>query len=57
MNVDIDLEKNGLKWIINFQYNVGDCLFDAITYSLKYSIKFKMIQKVTFEGIFKPWHT
>jgi hypothetical protein len=57
MNVDIDLEKIGLKWIINFQYNVGDCLFDAITYSLKYLVKFKMIQKVTFEGIFKPWHT
>jgi hypothetical protein len=45
MDVDIELEKNGLKWIIHFQYNVGDCLFDAVTYLLNYSIRSKMIQK------------
>jgi len=39
------LKKVGLNWIINFQYNVGDFLFDAITYLLKYSINFKMMWK------------
>jgi hypothetical protein len=27
------------------QYNVGDCLYDAITHLLKYSVGSKMIQK------------
>jgi hypothetical protein len=39
------LGKVGLKWINNFQYNVGDCLFDVITYLSKDSISFKMIWK------------
>jgi hypothetical protein len=43
MAIDVELEKVGLKRIINFQYNVGDCLFDAIAYLLKYSISFVMI--------------
>lgn len=46
MNIDIELAKLGFKWIINFNYNVGDCLFDAIMYSLKY----KMISKEIWEN-------
>jgi len=42
-DVDIEFGKVGLKRIINFQYNVGDCLFDVITYLSKYSISFRMI--------------
>jgi hypothetical protein len=45
MDIDIELEKVGLKRIINFQCNVGDYLFDGIVYLLKYSISSKMIQK------------
>jgi len=45
MDIDIELETIGLKWIINFQYNVGDCLFDGIIYLLKYSFNQKMIWK------------
>jgi len=30
MNINIELEKVGWKQIINFQYNVDDCLFDEI---------------------------
>ncbi len=37
------MKKIGLKRIINFYYNVDDCLFDAITYLLKYAISSKMI--------------
>jgi len=32
MNIDIELAKVGFKWIINFNYNVGNCLVDAIAY-------------------------
>jgi len=32
MDIDIELRKVDLKWFINFHYNVGDCLFDAITH-------------------------
>jgi hypothetical protein len=45
MDIDIELKKIGLKQI-NFHYNVGDCLFDAITYLLKYTnFSSKMIKK------------
>jgi len=46
MNVDIELGNFGLKWIINFQYNVGDCLFDLITYLSKYSLVLKCSEKI-----------
>jgi hypothetical protein len=29
----------------NFEYKVGDCLFDAIAYLLNYSTSLKLIQK------------
>ncbi len=45
MDIDIKSKKVGLKQINNFYYNVGDCLFDAIIYLLKYSIRFRMTQK------------
>ncbi len=32
MNINIELAKGGFKWIINFNYNVGNCLVDAIAY-------------------------
>jgi hypothetical protein len=38
MEIDQNLAKLGFKRIIHFQYNFGDCLFDAIIYLLKYSI-------------------
>jgi hypothetical protein len=38
MDINIELGKVGLKQTINFQYNVGDCLFEAIAYLLKYFI-------------------
>jgi hypothetical protein len=38
MEINQELTKLGLKQITNFQYNVGDCLFDAIVYLLKYLI-------------------
>ncbi len=38
MEIDQELAELGLKQIINFQYSVGDCLFDAIVYLLKYLI-------------------
>jgi len=45
MDIDIELNKVVLQQIINFCYNVGDYLFDAITYLLKYSMCFKMTPK------------
>jgi len=45
MNIDIELAKHGLQQVQNFEYKVGDCLFDSITYLLKYSINSKLIQK------------
>jgi len=42
-DVDIELGNFGLKWIINFQYNVGECLFDLIAYLSKYSINSRML--------------
>jgi hypothetical protein len=56
MDIDIELEKVGFKRIINFQYNVSDCLFDAITYLLKYSISSRMIQQNSISYL-KEWHT
>ncbi len=44
-DVDIELGNFGLKWIINFQYNVGECLFDLIAYLSKYSINSRMLWK------------
>jgi hypothetical protein len=38
MEIDQELTKLGFKKITNFQYSVGDCLFDAIVYLLKYLI-------------------
>jgi hypothetical protein len=38
MDIDIELKQIGLKWIINFHFNVNDCLFDAIVYLIKYLI-------------------
>lgn len=35
MDIDIELNKVGLQIIMNFHYNVGDCLFDVISYLLK----------------------
>jgi len=45
MDIDIELNKVVFQKIINFCYNVGDYLFDAITYLLKFSMCFKMTQK------------
>jgi hypothetical protein len=30
MNIDIELNKHGLLQVQNFEYKVGDCLFDSI---------------------------
>jgi hypothetical protein len=38
MDIDKNLNKVGLDIITKFQYNIGDCLFDAIVYLLYYSI-------------------
>jgi hypothetical protein len=50
-------ENFGFKWINNFQYNVGDCLFDARTYLFKYSISSKMIwkKKITYHLPIISW--
>jgi hypothetical protein len=45
MNIDIELAKNSLKWIISFNYNAWDCLFDAIACLLKYLKTSKEIQE------------
>jgi hypothetical protein len=41
----IELAKHELQQVQNFEYKVGDCLFDAITYLLNYSITSKLIPK------------
>jgi hypothetical protein len=56
MDINIELEKVGLKRIINFQYNVSDCLFNAIAYLLKYSISSKMRGQNNISYL-KEWHT
>ncbi len=44
MNINIKLAKLGFKYIIKFNYNViGDCLFNAISYLLKYKKTSKKI--------------
>jgi len=45
IDVNIELGNFGFKWIIHFQYNVGDCLFDLIAYLSKYSISSRMLWK------------
>jgi hypothetical protein len=42
-NIDVELAKFGLKRIVKFFYNVGDCLFNAIAYLLKYNETSKSI--------------
>jgi hypothetical protein len=37
MDIDIQLSNVGLHQVIIFKYNIGDCLFDVITYLLNYS--------------------
>ncbi len=44
-NIHVELVKFGLKIIVNFFYNLGDCLFNAIAYSLKYIETSKSIRK------------
>jgi hypothetical protein len=44
-NIHIKLAKFGLKIIVNCFYNLGDCLFNAIAYSLKYIETSKSIRK------------
>lgn len=36
MTIYIKLVKLGLQWLININHNVGDCLFEVISYLLKY---------------------
>ncbi len=43
MHRDIGLNKVGLQWFNSFNYNMGDCLFDGITYLLKCSNRLKII--------------
>jgi len=50
-DVNIELGNFGLKLIINFQYNVGDCLFDLIPYSSKYSISSRMMWKFSMSHL------
>jgi hypothetical protein len=52
MDINIELGKVGLKQTINLQCNVGDCLFEAITYLLKYFITSWMIQKNSMSHFF-----
>jgi len=46
MNIDIELAKLTFKWIINFKYNVGNFLFHAIVYILKYKKILKEFEKI-----------
>jgi hypothetical protein len=45
MNIDIELAKHGLQQVQNFEYKVGDYLFDSIDYLLKYPISLELIRK------------
>jgi hypothetical protein len=36
MVINIELSKVSLQQMPTFKYNVGDCLFDAMSYLLKY---------------------
>lgn len=42
-NIDVELAKFALKGVVNFSYNVGDCLFNVIAYLLKYNETSKSI--------------
>jgi hypothetical protein len=44
-NIDVKLAKFGLKRNVKKIYNVGDCLFNAIPYLLKYNETSKSISK------------
>jgi hypothetical protein len=44
MDIDVELNKFGLQRVTNFHYNGGDCLFDVVSYSLKYSLTSSTIQ-------------
>jgi len=41
LKINIELAKHGLQQVQNFEYKVGDCLFDSIEYLLNYSISLK----------------
>jgi hypothetical protein len=43
--MDMELNKVGLQRIMNFHYNVGNCLFYIISYLLKYSLTLSTIQQ------------
>jgi hypothetical protein len=43
MNINIELAKHGLQQVQNFEYKVGNCLFDSIAYLLNYSISSELI--------------
>jgi hypothetical protein len=45
MDIDIKLNKVGLQIIMNFHYNVGDCLFDVISYLLNNSLTSSIVQQ------------
>jgi hypothetical protein len=45
MNINIELAKHGLPQVQNFEYKLGDCLFDSIVYLLNYSMSSELIQK------------
>jgi hypothetical protein len=45
MNINIELTKHGLQQVQNFEYKVGNCLFDSIAYLLNYSIISELIWK------------
>jgi predicted ATPase len=45
MNIDIKLAKHSLQQVQNFEYKVGDCLFNSRAYLLNYLISSKLIQK------------
>jgi hypothetical protein len=36
MNIDLELAEHGLQQVENFEYKVGDCLFDSIAYLINY---------------------
>ncbi len=44
MNIDFELAKHGLQQVQIFEYKVGYCLFDSITYLLNYSISLELIR-------------
>lgn len=45
MDVNIELSKVNLRQMLAFKYNVGDYLFDAMSYLLNYSKSSTSIRK------------